>query len=411
MNVLILSDYSRIASDMNAKLRLYGFNSVLLTTKHIDRQQTVINVSLFRSKRLVTFLDHVRAYVYRRLLLRSRGLYFQDIAEDGAYYRIDRIRRKVPFKPDLVIVLFDYRMITARTILDIHRWSGARILWFMVDMKPMTGGCAYSGPCMKYTVGCPACPLIGNRLFRNYAQRTVEMRKTLLAEVDLKLVAGSTFQYEQARSSYLFRDREIKRIFFPNDELVFKCEGRNRARERLSLPPEARIILFGAQRFDVEIKGYKFILEALNRLGGSIAGMDVLLLTVGNGILPPAIEKTYPIRKLGWVDYETLSLAYQAADVFVSPSIEDSGPMMVNQSLMCGTPVVAFKMGVSIDLVTNGKTGFLAELGDSAALARGVQEILMLSLEDKDKVNAECLKVAEELNYRAFVGNLRALLA
>jgi glycosyltransferase involved in cell wall biosynthesis len=411
MNILILSDYSRIALDMNANLRMRGFNSVLLTTKHVENQEGVVNVSIFRSKRVIALIDHARAFVYRKILLRSKGLYFQDVSENEYYYSFGRIRKLVPFKPDAVIVLFDYRMITGRTISDLHRWSGAKIIWMMVDMKPYTGGCAYSGSCLKYRTGCHDCPLIGNPLLRKFAHATAAKRRELLKGVDLQMIAGSSLQCEQARSSYLLAEQSVNWMFYPNDERVFKSEGRARARKLLNLPGEMKIVLFGANRFDAEVKGYKYLLRALRTLKDRSSCLDVMLLTVGRGVLPQDIEQMYQVRNLGWVDYNTLSLAYQSAEVFVCPSIEDSGPMMVNQSLMCGTPVVAFKMGVSIDLVTNGKTGFLAELRDSTALAQAMQQILMLSPEERDFVKAECLKVAEALGFRAFVGNLQALLA
>ncbi|HAK12692.1 MAG TPA: glycosyl transferase family 1, partial [Chitinophagaceae bacterium] len=38
---------------------------------------------------------------------------------------------------------------------------------------------------------------------------------------------------------------------------------------------------------------------------------------------------------------QALAKYYQLADLFISPSIEDAGPMMILESLPCGTPVIA----------------------------------------------------------------------
>jgi glycosyltransferase involved in cell wall biosynthesis len=101
---------------------------------------------------------------------------------------------------------------------------------------------------------------------------------------------------------------------------------------------------------------------------------------------------------LGFIrDDRTLAAAYQAADTFVCPSIEDSGPMMINESLMCGTPVVSFDMGVAGDLVHTGTTGYRARLGDCRDLARGIGAILALSPDQRDAVARECRQLALRL--------------
>jgi glycosyltransferase involved in cell wall biosynthesis len=95
---------------------------------------------------------------------------------------------------------------------------------------------------------------------------------------------------------------------------------------------------------------------------------------------------------------EQLAAAYQAADIFVCPSIEDAGPMMINQSIMTGTPVVSFEMGVALDLVITGETGFRAKLKDSADFARGLNDILQLD----DKAYRKMCSTCRELGLRLF---------
>jgi len=75
-------------------------------------------------------------------------------------------------------------------------------------------------------------------------------------------------------------------------------------------------------------------------------------------------------------DDVTLALAYQAADVFVCPSTEDAGPMMIPESMLCGTPVVAFNSGGAPDLIQTMKTGYLAKYKDSNDLASGIHALI-----------------------------------
>ena len=84
---------------------------------------------------------------------------------------------------------------------------------------------------------------------------------------------------------------------------------------------------------------------------------------------------------------------YQMADVYVCATLADAGPMMVNQALLCGCPVVAFPVGVSVELVQTGQTGYLAKYGDSADLAKGVDVILSLAQKEWNEMSANCRKL------------------
>jgi glycosyltransferase involved in cell wall biosynthesis len=68
--------------------------------------------------------------------------------------------------------------------------------------------------------------------------------------------------------------------------------------------------------------------------------------------------------------------AYRAADVFVLPSLEDNLPNTVLESMACGTPVAAFRIGGIPEMVQDPDTGALALAGDGADLARAISSLL-----------------------------------
>jgi glycosyltransferase involved in cell wall biosynthesis len=85
----------------------------------------------------------------------------------------------------------------------------------------------------------------------------------------------------------------------------------------------------------------------------------------------------FPTQYLGKLNDDiALSLVYSAADVFVAPSQEDNLPNTVLESLACGTPSVAFKIGGMPDLIEHQKNGYLAQPFDIKDLAHGIQWIL-----------------------------------
>jgi glycosyltransferase involved in cell wall biosynthesis len=64
---------------------------------------------------------------------------------------------------------------------------------------------------------------------------------------------------------------------------------------------------------------------------------------------------------LGHVDHDKLPLFYNMADVLVLPSNMEGIPMVILESLSCGTPVVASRVGGIPDLIDHGMNGFLVD--------------------------------------------------
>jgi glycosyltransferase involved in cell wall biosynthesis len=69
-----------------------------------------------------------------------------------------------------------------------------------------------------------------------------------------------------------------------------------------------------------------------------------------------------------------LARAYQAADFFVSPATNETGPMMAGEAMACGRPLIAYPVGIAPDLIEQGRNGTLVEpVGDVAALAVAIR--------------------------------------
>lgn len=116
------------------------------------------------------------------------------------------------------------------------------------------------------------------------------------------------------------------------------------------------------------IKGVQYLLDAWESLAGEIEGR---LLIVG-----PAdrdmrrLLARRKIRNAKWVGRASDPVSYyQAASVFVSPSISDAGPRTVLESMACGVPaIVSDHCGVSRS-ITSGENGFVYRYDDVAELA------------------------------------------
>lgn len=88
------------------------------------------------------------------------------------------------------------------------------------------------------------------------------------------------------------------------------------------------------------------------------------------GAADPQLQQRYPNIKFIPPSYavEDLRKMYQAADVFVIPSLIDNLPNTVLESLFCGTPVIGSHTGGVPDMVVPGHTGLLFDPYDAASL-------------------------------------------
>lgn len=278
----------------------------------------------------------------------------------------------VRFGPDLIVAHFLSNFLSFRDVVRLQRATGARIVWNLLDMGPLTGGCHYAWDCPGYTRGCGQCPALPLRPAEDASAKTYRDKAAALAGSDHVVVAASSTLQHQAKSSVLFRDSEIRTIHIGIDPADFPAMGRHAARARLDISHGNRILFFGAQSLRERRKGMHVLAEALTLLRSKqpADAPQPSLLIAGDAAEFSGLEREgFQIYKLGYVDRKRLALAYSAADFFLCPSLEDSGPMMVNESLMAGTPVIAFPIGVVPDLVISGETGLIAPEKTAEALA------------------------------------------
>jgi len=89
-----------------------------------------------------------------------------------------------------------------------------------------------------------------------------------------------------------------------------------------------------------EHKGYPLFLRAVSHLS-----RDVRVQVVGGGDPDHELIRTLGIEDLvtvdGFVDRSDLQRYYRSADLFVIPSIDETGPNTQFEALACGTPIVA----------------------------------------------------------------------
>jgi glycosyltransferase involved in cell wall biosynthesis len=245
------------------------------------------------------------------------------------------------------------------------------------DMWGFTGHCAYSYDCERWKTGCGKCPYLDAypAVKRDVTQLEWRLKQWTYQHSNLTIVAPSRWLVEQAKQSMLNRF-PIHHIPYGIDLEAYQPLDPEQCRSLLGVPEGKRTILFGAQSLNDSRKGGDILLKALQGLPNSLK-TEIVLLTLGNG--GETIEQTVGIQTidLGYISSDRLkSVAYSAADLVVFPTRADNLPLILQESLACGTPMVSCKVGGVADLVRPGVTGYLAEPDNPIDLRDGILQLL-----------------------------------
>lgn len=257
------------------------------------------------------------------------------------------------------------------------------LVWTLQDMCPFTGGCHYSLGCDRYQFSCGACPQLKSQRDGDLSRWVWQRKARAWKDLNLTIVAPSSWMATCARKSSLFRDLPIEIIPFGLDTTRFRPLDRAVARELLGLPPEKKLILFGAiSGTDDPRKGFPFLQAALKQLSQTDWGDRIELVVFGGNESDEPVDLGFRVHCLGHLNDDlALRVAYAAADVMVVPSIEEAFGQVATEAFACGTPVVVFDQTGLADIVDHQVNGYVARQGAVDDLARGMTWVL----EDTDR--------------------------
>lgn len=147
------------------------------------------------------------------------------------------------------------------------------------------------------------------------------------------------------------------------------------ARRRWGLPEEGLVVLAGADSLADPRKGFDLLRQAWEpgRMHGA-----TLALFGRHGENRPGEKYLGNLTS----DDEMVA-AYRAADLYVHPARMENAPCTIQESLACGTPVLAFAVGGIPEMVEPGRTGFLASRVDADSLGKE----LVAALADRNRLS------------------------
>lgn len=248
-------------------------------------------------------------------------------------------------------------------LFDFLAKSNIPVVWTVHDCWLYTGHCyyySYAG-CNKWQTGCGHCPQkkefpaswLIDRSHQNYEDK--KQAFTSLPLDQLTIVPVSEWIREEMQHSF-FRNNQFHVIHNGINTNIFNIYNPEQVKQKYGL--NGKHILLGVASIWSREKGFDDCIQMADLLHP-----DEMLVLVG---VRPEQQKKLKKNMLGIPRTENihqLAELYAAADAFINPTWQDNYPTVNLEAIACGTPVVTYRTGGSIEAITD-QTGFIVPQGN-----------------------------------------------
>jgi glycosyltransferase involved in cell wall biosynthesis len=304
-------------------------------------------------------------------------------------------------KYDFVQIFITERMLTTLSFLVIFKKYKIPLLITCLDMLHFTGGCYFFGDCDRFSIGCGKCLVLDSEDENDQTHINYMLKKGVYPKIKYAIICN-LHQRKFALKSKLFSPENIFTNTITIDEDKFIPNNETFCRKHLGIPSNKKFVILS--RYEKGLgrsKGYGHLINIANTyaLRATKAELDSsLLVLVGSKDKQFKHQIKMDTLLLGRLDLNNLIKSYSAASVFISTSIDDAGPSMVNQSMMCGTPVVTFSIGTALEVTREAENGYMAQNFDDNDFVEKIFKISRLTKDEFSKIRKTTRNSALEIN-------------
>ena len=272
-------------------------------------------------------------------------------------------------------ILFDYL-----SRIDIP------IIWTLHDCWSFTGHCSYYdfAGCQRWQTRCYDCPqkrnyptsLFLDRSAQNYAEK----KYWFTSVKNMTLVPVSEWLAEEVKKSFLGQ-YPMHVIHNGIDTNVFKpCPA-----DKQSYGLDSKFVVLGVASVWSQRKGLADLVKLRETLSDDYV---IVLIGLNKKQIASLPEGVIGISRTN--NIWELARYYSMADVFVNPTWEDNFPTTNLEALACGTPVITYRTGGSVEAIDE-RTGYVVDRGDVCGVADIIQN---LKVNSKQTYTSDCRKRA-----------------
>lgn len=170
--------------------------------------------------------------------------------------------------------------------------------------------------------------------------------------------------------------KDISCVYNFIDKRISKRTDASGLRKELGILPEEKVVIHVSN-----FRPVKRVPDVLRAFAGILHEMPAKLLLVGDG--PEMKNVSNLARELGIRDHvlllgkqESVEELYSMSDLMLLLSEKESFGLVALEAMACGVPCIGTNIGGIPELVVDGETGFICELGDTSAVTEKAIEIL-----------------------------------
>lgn len=343
-----------LVSVINTQDSTGGASNMCFTLAESLREYLEVNLFVYQNQRKLSWvhqIPEVKANFFTELI--KEHAIKQGYIELSAFHSINLYGNSL-FKFSRIIHLHNLHGEFFSPFLFNVLLKNKKVIWTLHDESFITGHCSCTLGCDRWKNSCGQCPNLSVYppvVFDN-TEKLSKIKREIIKQLNPVIVCPSFWLSE--RVNQVFPTLDFVRVI-PNgvDLSIFKLQDKFSSRKKLGLSNSKNIVLFVAE-FSTKnpFKGGEIIRELIR----DEKNQDILFITVGgndesenfNHQVIPYIKNQYD-----------LALLYSASDILVYPTRADNLPLVVIESMACGTPVIASKIGGIPEIISHAEDGYL----------------------------------------------------
>lgn len=311
------------------------------------------------------------------------------------------IKKIDEYQPDLIQmhIMHGY-YINLEILFNFLKQRNIPVVWTFHDCWAFTGHCPYFDivGCEKWKTGCFNCPQKKHHpkswLLDNSKLNWKDKKRLFTSINNLTIVTPSQWLADLVKQSF-FKEFNILVI---NNGININDFKPTKGCIHKKLQIEGKKIVLGVSSSWATSKG----IDDFSKLS-YILPDEYRIVLVG---LDEKQKKNLPPKIIGinrTDNVNELAELYTAAEVFVNPTYEDNYPTTNLEALSCGTPVITYNTGGSVEAVQESGNGLIVPKGDVRALLNSIEKISCYRKRDVYSCDAD-------ENYKRYISLYKQIL-
>lgn len=281
-----------------------------------------------------------------------------------------------------------------------------KVYYTFHDCWAFTGYCYYFTAigCEKWRYQCNRCPQY--KKFSWLVDRSKDLfceKEKIFKSIDLHIITPSKWLGDLIKQSFL-SDCAVHVINNGINLEIFK-PTKSIFRQDYGIGVNTKIVLGVSFEWGYR-KGLDIFIELAERFKDE--NIKIVLVGIDDSInvkIPDTIIKIQRTK-----NQHDLAAIYSAADVFINPTREDNYPTVNMEAIACGTPVITFNTGGSIEVI-NKNTGVIVNDNTVDDIEIAIRNMPLKDEAISDLCRKEAMAFDEKATYKKYIDLYLSMVA